>query len=143
MELMDNNLDAVVKMEKGEMDHERLSYLLYQLLCGIHHLHKSGIIHRDLKPTNIAVRYEECELKILDFGLARSANGGLMKSPYVVTRPYRAPEIILGAVNYTHGNGVTEYDTQGKSGGQLLTSDENLVQYAENPNVADQFSELE
>ncbi|KAH7706533.1 c-jun N-terminal kinase [Aphelenchoides avenae] len=112
MELMDNNLDAVVKMEKGEMDHERLSYLLYQLLCGIHHLHKSGIIHRDLKPTNIAVRYEECELKILDFGLARSANGGLMKSPYVVTRPYRAPEIILGAVNYTHGNGVTEYDTQ-------------------------------
>lgn len=43
MELMDDNLDAVVKME---LDHERLSYLIYQLLCGIHHLHKSGIIHR-------------------------------------------------------------------------------------------------
>lgn len=61
------------------------------------------------------MKCEGCELKILDFGLARSATGGLMMSPYVVTRPYRAPEIILGVVNYTLGNGATEYDTQGKS----------------------------
>ena len=35
------------------------------------YVHSAGIIHRDLKPSNIAVN-EDCELKILDFGLARS-----------------------------------------------------------------------
>lgn len=100
-----------------DLDHERLSYLLYQLLCGIKHLHSAGIIHRDLKPSNIVVR-SDCTLKILDFGLARAAGGGFTMTPYVVTRYYRyldlrceayviylnftiislcrAPEVILG-----------------------------------------------
>lgn len=43
MELMDANLCQVIQME---LDHERLSYLLYQMLCGIKHLHAAGIIHR-------------------------------------------------------------------------------------------------
>ena len=29
-----------------DLDHERMSYLLYQMLCGIKHLHSAGIIHR-------------------------------------------------------------------------------------------------
>lgn len=49
MELMDANLCQVIQME---LDHERLSYLLYQMLCGIKHLHAAGIIHR--------VRYSTC-----------------------------------------------------------------------------------
>ena len=43
MELMEANLSQVVNLE---LDHERLSYLLYQLLCGVRHLHAAGIIHR-------------------------------------------------------------------------------------------------
>ncbi len=50
---------------------------------------------RDLKPSNIVVR-SDCTLKILDFGLARSAGTSFMMTPYVVTRYYRAPEVILG-----------------------------------------------
>uniref|UniRef100_A0A8C6KMY9 Stress-activated protein kinase JNK n=1 Tax=Nothobranchius furzeri TaxID=105023 RepID=A0A8C6KMY9_NOTFU len=92
MELMDANLCQVIQME---LDHERLSYLLYQMLCGIKHLHSAGIIHRDLKPSNIVVK-SDCTLKILDFGLARTAATGLLMTPYVVTRYYRAPEVILG-----------------------------------------------
>ncbi|XP_071336831.1 mitogen-activated protein kinase 8 isoform X3 [Trachinotus anak] len=92
MELMDANLCQVIQME---LDHERLSYLLYQMLCGIKHLHAAGIIHRDLKPSNIVVK-SDCTLKILDFGLARTAATGLLMTPYVVTRYYRAPEVILG-----------------------------------------------
>jgi len=92
MELMDANLCQVISMD---LDHERMSYLLYQMLCGIKHLHLAGIIHRDLKPSNIVVR-SDCTLKILDFGLARSAGTSFMMTPYVVTRYYRAPEVILG-----------------------------------------------
>lgn len=43
MELMDANLCQVIHMD---LDHERMSYLLYQILCGIRHLHSAGIIHR-------------------------------------------------------------------------------------------------
>lgn len=92
MELMDANLCQVIQME---LDHERISYLLYQMLCGIKHLHSAGIIHRDLKPSNIVVD-RRCTLKILDFGLARSRGYNHNMTPYVVTRYYRSPEVVLG-----------------------------------------------
>lgn len=91
MELMDANLCQVIQMK---LDHERISYLVYQMLCGLKHLHSTGIIHRDLKPSNIVVD-TSCNLKILDFGLARSGDNYTM-TPYVVTRYYRSPEVILG-----------------------------------------------
>lgn len=55
-------------------------------------------MHRDLKPSNILVNMN-CDLKICDFGLARgfgsSENEDLKKTIYVVTRWYRAPEVVL------------------------------------------------
>jgi len=46
-------------------------------------------------------------LKILDFGLARTQGTAFMMTPYVVTRYYRAPEVILG-MGY-HENGKLYY----------------------------------
>ena len=43
MELSDANLSNAINMS---LDHDRISYLLYQMLCGIKHLHSAGIIHR-------------------------------------------------------------------------------------------------
>ena len=43
MEVMDANLTRVIGLE---LDHDRISYLLYQLLCGVNHLHSVDIIHR-------------------------------------------------------------------------------------------------
>ena len=93
MELMDANLCRVIGME---LDHDRMSFLVYELLCGIKHLHLADIIHRDLKPSNILVK-EDCTLKILDFGMTRGIDHTFMVMPYVVTTYYRAPEVILGA----------------------------------------------
>lgn len=58
-----------------------------------------SFVRQDLKPSNIVVK-SDCTLKILDFGLARTAGTTFMMTPYVVTRYYRAPEVILG-MGYT------------------------------------------
>lgn len=49
----------------------------------------------------------DCTLKILDFGLARTAGTGFMMTPYVVTRYYRAPEVILGMGYKENGQSLT------------------------------------
>ena len=70
--------------------------MIFQILRALKYIHSAGIIHRDLKPSNIAVN-EDCELRILDFGLARHADEQM--TGYVATRWYRAPEIMLNWVN--------------------------------------------
>jgi len=76
------------------IDHERISYFPHQILCGIKHLYSAGIIYRHLKPSNIVVK-SDWALKVLDFGKARTAGTSFMMTPDVVTRYYRAPEVIL------------------------------------------------
>ncbi|KPP69754.1 hypothetical protein Z043_111468 [Scleropages formosus] len=78
---------------RGLLSEDRLQFLVYQILCGLKYIHSAGIIHRDLKPGNLAVN-QDCELKILDFGLARHAEPEM--TGYVVTRWYRAPEWTSG-----------------------------------------------
>lgn len=51
----------------------------------------------------------DCTLKILDFGLARTAGTSFMMTPYVVTRYYRAPEVILGMGYKENGKMTSEF----------------------------------
>nr|XP_056723453.1 mitogen-activated protein kinase 13 isoform X1 [Euleptes europaea] len=85
------------KIMGHQFSDEKIQYLVYQMLKGLKYIHSAGIIHRDLKPGNLAVN-EDCELKILDFGLARHADSEM--TGYVVTRWYRAPEVILNWMHY-------------------------------------------
>lgn len=70
----------------------------FRVSCSVIHLIIFSFV-QDLKPSNIVVK-SDCTLKILDFGLARTAGTTFMMTPYVVTRYYRAPEVILG-MGYT------------------------------------------
>merc|ERR1712176_553400 len=67
-------------------------------------IHSAGVIHRDLKPENILVNGSDCNLKICDFGLARGVykekDKGANLTEYVVTRWYRAPEVMCSARQY-------------------------------------------
>uniref|UniRef100_A0A8C9U5J1 mitogen-activated protein kinase n=1 Tax=Serinus canaria TaxID=9135 RepID=A0A8C9U5J1_SERCA len=96
MPFMGTDLSKIMKHEK--LTEDRIQFLVYQMLKGLKYIHSSGIIHRDLKPGNLAVN-EDCELKILDFGLARHTDSEM--TGYVVTRWYRAPEVILNWMHYT------------------------------------------
>lgn len=96
MPFMGTDLGKIMKHEK--LTEDRIQFLVYQILKGLKYIHSAGIIHRDLKPGNLAVN-EDCELKILDFGLARHADSEM--TGYVVTRWYRAPEVILNWMHYT------------------------------------------
>ena len=95
--LMGADLNNIIKTQKLSDDH--VQFLIYQIIRGMKYVHTAGIIHRDLKPSNIAVN-EDCELKILDFGLARPTENEM--TGYVATRWYRAPEIMLNWMHYNH-----------------------------------------
>ncbi|KAK3323892.1 kinase-like domain-containing protein [Cercophora scortea] len=72
----------------------------YQIFLALGHMRKCSIIHADLKPDNILVNENRNVLKICDLGTAidrsDAATASTEITPYLVSRFYRAPEIILG-----------------------------------------------
>lgn len=71
-----------------------------QILRGLKYVHSADVLHRDLKPSNLLLN-ASCDLKICDFGLARTNEAPTNMTEYVVTRWYRAPELLLNAECYT------------------------------------------
>jgi serine/threonine protein kinase len=60
-----------------------------------------NMLLRDMKPSNILMDCD-CHVRIADFGLSRTCVEKPVSklSEYVVTRWYRAPEIMLGCKDY-------------------------------------------
>eukprot|EP00923_Selenidium_pygospionis_P042479 GHVN01073463.1.p1 GENE.GHVN01073463.1~~GHVN01073463.1.p1 ORF type:complete len:593 (+),score=71.29 GHVN01073463.1:226-2004(+) len=122
-ELVETDLHKVIYSNQ-ELSPQQCQYFLYQLVRGLIYLHSANIVHRDLKPSNLLVNLN-CDLKICDFGLARgldtpkskgmsgsiktnsktlstcvSASPSFALTDYVVTRWYRAPELLLNSPFY-------------------------------------------
>nr|AHY02158.1 mitogen-activated protein kinase 3 [Betula platyphylla]UOI39545.1 Mitogen-activated protein kinase [Betula platyphylla]UVJ47672.1 mitogen-activated protein kinase [Betula platyphylla] len=99
-ELMDTDLHQIIRSNQG-LSEEHCQYFLYQILRGLKFIHSANVIHRDLKPSNLLLN-ANCDLKICDFGLARpTAENDQFMTEYVVTRWYRAPELLLNSSDYT------------------------------------------
>ncbi|NP_001265988.2 mitogen-activated protein kinase [Cicer arietinum] len=98
-ELMDTDLHQIIRSNQNLSD-EHCQYFLYQILRGLRYIHSANIIHRDLKPSNLLLN-ANCDLKIIDFGLARPTMESDFMTEYVVTRWYRAPELLLNSSDYT------------------------------------------
>ena len=72
-----------------------------QLFLGLSLLKKCQYLHADLKPDNILVNESRNLLKICDLGSASPITENAT-APYLVSRFYRAPEVILG-ISYDYG----------------------------------------
>uniref|UniRef100_A0A0C9RGX2 Mitogen-activated protein kinase n=1 Tax=Wollemia nobilis TaxID=56998 RepID=A0A0C9RGX2_9CONI len=98
-ELMDTDLHQIIRSNQA-LSEEHCKYFLYQILRGLKYIHSANVLHRDLKPSNLLLN-ANCDLKICDFGLARITSETDFMTEYVVTRWYRAPELLLNSSEYT------------------------------------------
>eukprot|EP00929_Paragymnodinium_shiwhaense_P032355 TRINITY_DN17945_c0_g1_i3.p1 TRINITY_DN17945_c0_g1~~TRINITY_DN17945_c0_g1_i3.p1 ORF type:complete len:427 (-),score=73.31 TRINITY_DN17945_c0_g1_i3:856-2136(-) len=99
MPFMDIDLHHAI-YSKMKLSENHCQAFVCQILRGLKYLHSAGIVHRDLKPPNVLVNVD-CTLRIADFGLARGrASENEELTSYVVTRWYRAPELMLEPSGY-------------------------------------------
>ena len=97
-----------VRKNKKFIPLAKIKNIAKQLLLGLNFFHKKNIVHRDLKPENILFTEDE-QVKICDFGSSKvleykiegNKKINISKStPYIVSRFYRAPELIFGKIDY-------------------------------------------
>jgi serine/threonine protein kinase len=98
LDYMDTDLHKIIYSSNNLTD-DHIQYFLYQILRGLKYIHSANVIHRDLKPSNLLLN-ANCHLKICDFGLARGFKEQDYMTEYVVTRWYRAPEIMCSCEAY-------------------------------------------
>ena len=96
------DLFKVIRSDQ-ELTDQHVQFIMYQLCSAVNYMHSANVIHRDIKPSNILTN-EDCEITICDFGLARKIeevdekeNETNEMTEYVITRYYRAPEVMLSS----------------------------------------------
>lgn len=95
------DLKGYLDKHGGRMPWEQAQGVLLHVMDALRDVHAAGLLHRDISPDNIFIT-SRGQVKVLDFGAARSALGMQNKSLSVVLKPGYAP--------------VEQYQTRGNQG---------------------------
>lgn len=87
------SVSSALKMY-GTFGDQQAAQLTLQLLKGLAYLHYKGIVHRDLKGDNLLLETSS-QLKIADFGTAKSIVSSTMTAKVSGTAYFMAPEVLL------------------------------------------------
>ena len=80
LEYVQCDLNKLIKSSL-RLDILHVKTIMFNMLQGLKFIHGCKVIHRDIKPANILVNID-CNIKICDFGLARSVSNRLdIKKP--------------------------------------------------------------
>lgn len=94
------NLYQIIQESDKGLNNEQIEDYTKQLINGLLQLKKNDIIHADLKPENIVLNKNKDKLVIIDFGSSFFYEKCLDNPNfYIVSRWYRAPEIIFENCN--------------------------------------------
>jgi len=110
-------LFKLVETRSDVLPEQVVAEIARDLCIAIAHCHAAGVLHRDIKSSNVVIRADSGTAVLLDFGLARAlapqgapsaaTDSSPPKSqpltPHVVSRWYRAPELLLGSTTYGEG----------------------------------------
>jgi len=102
-EYLPNDLLKLMRGHGGPVPVPAVRRIMWQLLHGLHHMHRHGFFHRDIKPENLlcaGTSVSDAVVKICDFGQAREVRSRPPYTEYVSTRWYRAPELLLRSRYY-------------------------------------------
>lgn len=102
LEFCPHNLEDIIRDKNILLRTQHQKCYLRMLLQGIDSCHSHFVLHRDLKPANILFS-QSGELKIADFGLARTHSSPIKMTDEIATRWYRPPELLFGASFYSSG----------------------------------------
>ncbi len=78
----------------GELSDREIGEIGADLCEALDHAHARGVVHRDIKPQNVQVTEGEPRAKLMDFGIARIADGASLTAAgdVVGTLAYMSPE---------------------------------------------------